>query len=97
MPVWRRRCFWKLIGGLAGYADDSVGATDHQGRLGLIVAVTIRTDRFQPLQKAPRAGEGRHEVFDDLKPMPPTQIQGGHHRAGRARHPAAVRCSSNPN
>ncbi len=43
--------------------------------LGLIVAATIRTDRYEMLQThAQMAGVGT-ELFDELKPMPPTQFK----------------------
>lgn len=67
--------FLELIGGLAGGANDDVGETDHPGRLGLIVAVTIRTDRFQALQEAPQLAGVGSVVFDELKPMPGTQFK----------------------
>jgi WD40 repeat protein len=44
-------------------------------KLSLIVAVTIRTDHYQPLQTAPQLAEVNSEVFDDLKPMPETQFK----------------------
>ena len=37
----------------------------------LIVAVTIRADRYEPLQIAPQLAGVHSVVFDDLKPMPP--------------------------
>ena len=37
---------------------------------GLIMAVTIRADRYEPLQIAPQLAEVRSVVFDELKPMP---------------------------
>ena len=36
----------------------------------MIVAVTIRADRYEPLQIAPELA-GLNAVFDELKPMPP--------------------------
>ena len=44
-------------------------------RLGLIVAGTIRTDRYEVMQKAPELTELTSEVFDDLKPMPDNQFR----------------------
>ena len=38
---------------------------------GLIVAVTIRADRYEPLQTAPQLAGIQSVVFDELKPMPP--------------------------
>ena len=37
----------------------------------MIVAVTIRADRYEPLQIAPELAGVHSAVFDDLKPMPP--------------------------
>ena len=37
----------------------------------LIVAVTIRADRYEPLQIAPELAGVETTVFDQLKPMPP--------------------------
>ena len=37
----------------------------------LIVAVTIRADRYEPLQTAPELAGVHSAVFDELKPMPP--------------------------
>ncbi len=37
----------------------------------MIVAVTIRADRYEPLQTAPELAGVQARVFDDLKPMPP--------------------------
>ena len=39
---------------------------------GLIVAVTIRADRYEPLQTAPQLAGVQSALFDELKPMPPT-------------------------
>ncbi|MEQ6342078.1 MAG: toll/interleukin-1 receptor domain-containing protein [Gammaproteobacteria bacterium] len=51
----------------------------------LIVAFTIRSDRYEPLQTAPELAGLNARVFDDLKPMPPSQfkeiITGPAHRA----------------
>ena len=38
---------------------------------GLIVALTIRADRYEPLQIAPELAGVHGVVFDELKPMPP--------------------------
>jgi WD40 repeat protein len=49
---------------------------DDQGeRLGLIVAGTIRTDRYELMQTAPALAGLTSEVFDDLKPMPDNQFR----------------------
>ena len=37
----------------------------------MIVAVTIRADRYEPLQTAPQLAGVHTVVFDELKPMPP--------------------------
>ena len=37
----------------------------------MIVALTIRADRYEPLQIAPQLGEVKTAVFDDLRPLPP--------------------------
>jgi hypothetical protein len=44
-------------------------------RLGLIVAGTIRTDRYEVMQTAPPLAGLTSEVFDDLKPMPDNQFR----------------------
>ena len=44
-------------------------------RLGLVVAGTIRTDRYEVMQTAPRLAGLTSEVFDDLKPMPDNQFR----------------------
>jgi WD40 repeat protein len=41
----------------------------------LIVLVTIRTDRYEVLQTHPAIANVGTVVFDDLKPMPPTQFK----------------------
>src|SRR6185312_8111747 len=43
--------------------------------LGLIMAATIRTDRYELMQSAPELAGLASEVFDDLKPMPPNQFR----------------------
>ncbi|MDT5093301.1 MAG: hypothetical protein QOH60_2664, partial [Mycobacterium sp.] len=50
---------------------------DEQGsahRLGLVVALTIRTDRYQALQNIPELADVGSVVFDELRPMPRTQF-----------------------
>ncbi len=37
----------------------------------MIVALTIRADRYEPLQVAPELAEVKTALFDDLKPLPP--------------------------
>jgi hypothetical protein len=44
-------------------------------RLGLIVVVTIRTDRYELMQTSKLLAGLQTELFDDLKPMPPTQFK----------------------
>jgi WD40 repeat protein len=74
--------------GSGGQADDG------PGRVGLIVAVTIRTDRYQALQTAPQLGGVATVLFDDLKPMPATHFQevitGPAARATQGGHPLEV-------
>ena len=43
--------------------------------LGLIMAATIRTDRYELMQSAPELAGLTSEVFDDLKPMPSNQFR----------------------
>ncbi|MEV3901101.1 TIR domain-containing protein [Mycobacterium sp. NPDC050551] len=43
--------------------------------LSLIVVATIRTDRFEIMQTHPELAGIESRVFDDLKPMPPTQFK----------------------
>ncbi|MET0993064.1 MAG: TIR domain-containing protein, partial [Mycobacterium sp.] len=42
---------------------------------GLIVAATIRTDRYEVMQNHPSLGEINSVLFDELKPMPPSQFK----------------------
>jgi WD40 repeat protein len=60
--------FLRLIAELAR-PDDGGDA------LGLIAAITIRTDRFQALQTAPELAGVGSVLFDELKPMPRTQFK----------------------
>ena len=41
----------------------------------MIVAVTIRADRYEPLQIAPQLAGVHSVVFDELKPMPPAEYK----------------------
>ena len=59
--------FLELIGELLG----EMNATD----VGLVVAVTIRTDHHEALQTAKQLAEVKGVVFDDLKPMPRNQFK----------------------
>ncbi|ULE33460.1 nSTAND1 domain-containing NTPase [Mycobacterium sp. IDR2000157661] len=43
--------------------------------LNLIVVATIRTDRYEVMQTHPELAGVESRVFDDLKPMPPTQFK----------------------
>jgi WD40 repeat protein len=62
--------------------------------LGLVVAATIRTDRYEVLQTHPQLAGVGTELFDELKPMPPTQfkevIVGPAHRATDGGHPLQI-------
>ena len=67
-PAPKRAAFLRLITELGRPdADDQ--------HLGLIVAATIRTDRYELMQSAPELAGLTSEVFDDLKPMPPNQFR----------------------
>ncbi|HUO37031.1 MAG TPA: AAA family ATPase, partial [Mycobacterium sp.] len=44
-------------------------------RLGLVVVASIRTDRYEVMQTDPALAGLSAAVFDDLKPMPPTQFK----------------------
>jgi WD40 repeat protein len=80
--------FLDLIAALASAGE---GQSD---RLGLIVAATIRTDRYQALQTAPQLGRVGTVLFDELKPMPRTQfkevITGPAARATEGGRPLAI-------
>jgi WD40 repeat protein len=70
------------------------GDNPRSGGLGLIVALTIRTDRYVSLQTAPQLAATQTVVFDELKPMPRTQfkevITGPAERATQGGHPLAI-------
>jgi WD40 repeat protein len=51
---------------LAGLLRHEAGITP-----ALMMAITIRADRYEPLQTAPELAEIQSVVFDQLKPMPP--------------------------
>ena len=61
---------------------------------GLIVALTIRSDLYEPLQTAAELADVGSVLFDDLKPMPRTQfkevITGPAARATAGGHPLTV-------
>jgi TIR domain/AAA ATPase domain len=60
--------FLELIAELAEHNPNAEG-------LGLIVAATIRTDRYEVMQTAPQLIGLTSFVFDDLKPMPPHEFK----------------------
>jgi WD40 repeat protein len=90
--------FLELIAGLSQPVDpagnDDNDDNDPASRLGLIVALTIRTDRYEELKKAPQLDGVGRVVFDQLKPMPRTQfkdvITGPAARATQARRPLTI-------
>ena len=53
----------------------SADETDEHTGLGMIVAATIRTDRYSVMQTAPELVTLETQLFDDLKPMPATQFR----------------------
>jgi len=55
--------FLKLLAALVDHAAGDTSA--------MIVAVTIRADRYEPLQIAPQLAEVKTALFDDLRPLPP--------------------------
>lgn len=59
-----------FLGLLVGVIE-AVNATE----IGLVVAATIRTDRFEIMQTHPRLAGVGSVLFDELKPMPPTQFK----------------------
>jgi WD40 repeat protein len=79
--------FLKLIAALAYPADEAKGPSEESGPArpsehehemsdgGLIVAATIRTDRYHALQTAPELSQVDSVVFDHLKPMPRSQFK----------------------
>jgi hypothetical protein len=48
----------------------------HEVTPAMVVAVTIRADRYEPLQVAPELAGVHAVVFDELKPMPPAGYLG---------------------
>ena len=56
-------CFLELLAALVQHEAGVIPA--------LMVAVTIRADRYEPLQIAPELAGVETTVFDQLKPMPP--------------------------
>lgn len=63
-------------------------------RVSLLVAFTIRSDRYEPLQTAPELKGIERELFDELRPMPPAQFReviiGPASRASVDGHPLEV-------
>ncbi len=47
----------------------------NQGGVGFLVAATIRTDRYEVMQTHPALAGMAAVLFDELKPMPPTQFK----------------------
>jgi WD40 repeat protein len=68
--------------------------TDGATALDLITLATIRTDRYEAMQTRPELAGVGTKLFDDLKPMPPTQftevITGPAARASQAGHRLAI-------
>ena len=54
---------------------DQHARTSAARRLSLVVALTIRTDRYEALQTAPQLAAVKGVVFDDVKPMPQGQFK----------------------
>jgi WD40 repeat protein len=72
----------ELFSADAGDAADAfltllAGVTEllNDGEIGLIVTATIRTDRFEVMQTHPQLAGIGAVLFDELKPMPPTQFK----------------------
>lgn len=63
--------FLDLVAVLAARMNGPAG----DGQLGLLVAVTIRTDRYELLQTASQLADVRSVVFDELKPLPRTAFR----------------------
>ncbi|BBX66551.1 nSTAND1 domain-containing NTPase [Mycolicibacterium psychrotolerans] len=82
--------FLDLIAALGTASGDATNG----GGLGLIVALTIRTDRYVALQTAPQLSALHTIVFDELKPMPRTQfkevITGPAERATQGGYPLLI-------
>ena len=78
--------FLRLMAGLAERLNDT--------ETGLIVAATIRTDRYEVMQTHPELAAVGTVLFDELKPMPATQfkevIVGPAQRATEAGKPLRV-------
>jgi TIR domain len=77
----------KLIFGVA-VKQSALSSLPGGGGVGLplIVAFTIRSDRYEPLQTAPELMGLKTVVFDALKAHAGGAVQGGHYRFGHARN-----------
>ncbi|WP_433524224.1 TIR domain-containing protein [Nocardia pseudovaccinii] len=62
--------FLTLLGRLLAAPED-----DDAQRLSMIVALTIRTDRYEQLQNTPQLDGVHTYVFNELKPLPRTQFK----------------------
>ena len=67
------RKFLSLISEILRDAQSPAGASSPA--VSLIVAFTIRSDRYEPLQTAPELAGLQTTVFDDLKPMSATRFR----------------------
>ena len=67
--------FGSDAGGEASLFLELIAGLATGGGLGLVLAVTIRTDRYQALQTAPQLAGVGTVLFDELKPMPRTQFK----------------------
>lgn len=78
--------FLRLLAGVI----EQINATE----IGFAVAATIRTDRYEVLQTHPALADVGALLFDELKPMPPTQfkevITGPSRRATEAGIPLSI-------
>jgi WD40 repeat protein len=63
------RRFLQFLGGVLRPQGNTPAAVP------LVVAFTIRSDRYEPLQTAPELAGLHSVVFDELKPMPPTRFR----------------------
>lgn len=66
------RIFLQLVGSVLGATGPGV---EGLAPVPMIVAFTIRSDRYEPLQAAPELAGLQGVVFDDLKPMPATRFR----------------------
>lgn len=54
---------------------EGVGRQLNTAQAGLVVTATIRTDRYELMQTHPAMAEVGTVLFDELKPMPPTEFK----------------------